>query len=49
MKTKEQNPIERKLDEKAFEECYKAIEGGKEDGSLHNVELVENLVNSCKR
>lgn len=48
METKEQNPIERKLDEKAFEKCYEAIEGGKEDGSLHNVELVENLVNSCK-
>lgn len=28
MKTKEQNPIERKLDEKAFEKCYEAIEGG---------------------
>lgn len=48
MKTKEQNPIERKLDEKAFEKYYEAIEGGKKDGSLHNVELVENLVNSYK-
>ena len=48
MKTKEQSPIERKLDEKEFEKCYEAIEGGKEDGSLRNVELVENLIENYK-
>ena len=48
MKEKEQNPLERKLDEQSFENAAKAIKGGKEKGSLTNVELVENLVESYK-
>lgn len=46
MKEKEQNPLERKLDGQSFENAAKAIKGGKEDGGLTNVELVENLVES---
>lgn len=48
MKEKEQNPLERKLDEQSFENAAKVIKGGKESGSLTNVELVENLVESYK-
>lgn len=48
MKEKEQNPLERKLDEQSFENAAKAIKGGKENGGLINVELVENLVESYK-
>lgn len=48
MKEKEQNPLERKLDEQSFENAAKAIKGGKENGGLTNVELVENLVESYK-
>ena len=48
MKEKEQNPLERKLDEQSFENAAKAIKGGKENGSLTNVELVENLMESYK-
>lgn len=48
MKEKEQNPLERKLDEQSFENAAKAIKGGKENGSLTYVELVENLVESYK-
>lgn len=48
MKEKEQNPLERKLDEQSFENAAKAIKGGKENGSLTCVELVENLVESYK-
>lgn len=48
MKEKEQNPLERKLDKQSFENAAKAIKGGKENGSLTNVELVENLVESYK-
>ena len=48
MKEKEQNPLERKLDEQSFENAAKAIKGGKESGSLTNVELVENLVEGYK-
>lgn len=47
-KEKEQNPLERKLDEQSFENAAKAIKGGKENGGLTNVELVENLVESYK-
>lgn len=47
-KKKEQNPLERKLDEQSLENAAKAIKGGKESGSLTNVELVENLVESYK-
>lgn len=48
MKQKEQNPLGMKLDEKAFEKCYEAIEGGKKDGCLGNAELVEKLVEDYK-
>ena len=48
MKEKEQNPLERKLDEQSFENAAKTIKGGKENGSLTYVELVENLVESYK-
>lgn len=48
MKEKEQNPLERKLDEQSFENAAKAIKGGKENGSLTNIELVENLMESYK-
>lgn len=48
MKEKEQNPLERKLDEQSFENAAKAIKGGKKNGGLTNVELVENLVESYK-
>lgn len=48
MKEKEQNPLERKLDEQSFEDAAKAIKGGKKNGGLTNVELVENLVESYK-
>lgn len=48
MKEKEQNPLERKLDEWSFETAAKAIECGKENGSLNNPELVEKLVEKYK-
>ena len=48
MKEKEQNPLERKLDEQSFEKAAKVIKGGKENGSLTCVELIENLVESYK-
>lgn len=48
MKEKEQNPLERKLDKQSFENAAKAIKGGKENGGLTYVELVENLVESYK-
>ena len=48
MKEKEQNPLERKLDEQSFKNAARAIKGGKENGSLTYVELVENLVESYK-
>lgn len=40
--------LERNLEQKHFENAAKAIKGGKERGSLTNVELVENLVESYK-
>lgn len=48
MKEKEQNPLERKLDKQSFENAAKTIKGGKENGGLTNVELIENLVKSYK-
>ena len=36
------------MDEQSFETAAKAIKGGKENGGLTNVELVENLVESYK-
>ena len=40
--------LERNLEQKAFENAAQAIKDGKESGSLTNVELVENLVESYK-
>ena len=40
--------LERNLEQKAFENATEAIKDGKESGSLTNVELVENLVESYK-
>lgn len=40
--------LERNLEQKHFESAVEAIKGGKESGSLTNVELVENLVESYK-
>ena len=48
MKKNEKNVLERNLEQKAFENAAEAIKGGKESGSLTNVELVENLVKGYK-
>ena len=48
MKKNEKDVLERNLEQKAFEDVSKAIKDGKESGSLSNVELVENLVESYK-
>ena len=48
MKKNEKNVLERNLEQKHFENAAKAIKDGKEGGSLTNVELVENLVESYK-
>lgn len=48
MEKNEKNVLERNLEQKAFENAAQAIKGGKESGSLTNVELVENLVESYK-
>lgn len=48
MKKNEEKVLERNLEQKAFENAAEAIKGGKESGSLTNVELVENLVESYK-
>ena len=48
MEKNEKNVLERNLEQKAFENAAKAIKGGKEDSSLTNVELVENLVKDYK-
>ena len=48
MKKNEKNVLDRNLEQKAFEDVSKAIKDGKESGSLSNVELVENLVESYK-
>lgn len=40
--------LERNLEQKDFKNAAEAIKGGKEGGSLTNVELVENLVESYK-
>lgn len=48
MEKNEEKVLERNLEQKAFENAAKAIKGGKEDNSLTNVELVENLVKSYK-
>lgn len=48
MEKNEEKALGRNLEQKAFENAAKAIKGGKEDGSLTNVELVENLVKGYK-
>ena len=48
MEKNKEKTMERNLEQKAFENAAKAIKGGKESGSLTNVELVENLVESYK-
>lgn len=40
--------LERNLERKHFENATEAIKGGKKSGSLTNVELIENLVESYK-
>ena len=40
--------LDRNLEQKHFENAAETIKGGKESGSLTNVELVENLVESYK-
>ena len=40
--------LERNLEQKHFENAAEVIKDGKESGSLTNVELVENLVESYK-
>lgn len=48
MEKNEKNVLERNLEQKHFENAAEAIKGSKESGSLTNVELVENLVESYK-
>lgn len=48
MEKNEEKVLERNLEQKNFKNAAEAIKGGKECGSLTNVELVENLVESYK-
>jgi NRPS condensation-like uncharacterized protein len=48
MEKNEEKVLERNLEQKHFESAVGAIKDGKESGSLTNVELVENLVESYK-
>ena len=48
MEKNEKNVLDRNLEQKHFENAMKAIKVGKEDGSLTNVELVENMVKGYK-
>lgn len=48
MEKNKQKGLERNLEQKHFEYAAIAIKGGKESGSLTNVELVKNLVESYK-
>ena len=48
MKKNKEKVLERNLEQRDFENAAKAIKGGKENGSLINVELIENLVESYK-
>lgn len=48
MEKNEEKVLERNLEQKHFEIAVEAIKDGKESGSLTNVELVENLVESYK-
>lgn len=48
MEKNEEKVLERNLEQKHFESAAEAIKDGKKSGSLTNVELVENLVESYK-
>ena len=48
MEKNEKNVLDRNLEQKHFENAAEAIKGGKESGSLTDVELVENLAESYK-
>lgn len=48
MEKNEEKTLERNLEQKHFKNAAKAIKGGKKSGSLTNVELIENLVESYK-
>lgn len=48
MEKNEKNVLERNLEQKHFENAAEAIKGGKESGSLTDVELVEDLAESYK-
>lgn len=48
MEKNEEIVLGRNLEQKNFENAAEAIKGGKESGSLTNVKLVENLVESYK-
>ena len=48
MEKNEEKVLERNLEQKHFEDAAQAIKGGKGSGSLTNVELVKNLVESYK-
>lgn len=48
MEKNKENVLERNLEQKHFEHAAIAIKGGKKNGGLTNVELVENLVESYK-
>ena len=48
MEKNEEKVLERNLEQEHFEDAAIAIKGGKENGGLTNVELVENLVESYK-
>ena len=48
MEKNEKNVLERNLEQKCFKNAAEAIKSSKESGSLTNVELVENLVESYK-
>lgn len=48
MEKNKEKVLKRNLEQKAFEDAAKAIKAGKEDGSLTNVKLVENMVKGYK-
>lgn len=48
MEKNKEKSLERNLEQKYFEQAAIAIKGGKKSGSLTNVELVKNLVESYK-
>ena len=48
MEKNEKNVLDRNLEQKHLENAAEAIKGGKESGSLTDVELVENLAESYK-